>query len=91
MTGLVWVRLVDGRLWHIDEHTLATMCGAAIRADEPRQPELIDEQPPRGAWICTRCVAELRRRADQAHRVALTDPRRHTRPDTTITEETETS
>ena len=24
MTGLVWVRLVDGRLWHIDESRLET-------------------------------------------------------------------
>lgn len=76
MVGLVWVRLIDGRLWHIDEAWEATVCGATIRVEEPKQPELIDEQPPRGAWVCRRCVAELRRRADQAHRAALADPRR---------------
>ena len=80
MTGLVWVRLVDGRLWHIDESRLETVCGAAIRTEEPKQPELIDEHTPRGAWICTRCVAELRRRADQAHWIARADPRRRADP-----------
>lgn len=88
MTGLVWVRLIDGRLWHIDQAQLTTVCGAGIRTDEPKQPELLDETLPVGAWVCARCVRELGRRATQAHRLALTDPRRTTTSTLTDDEET---
>ena len=83
MSRLTWVRLIDGRLWHVDQAQLITVCGAPIRTDEPKQPEMLEELLPVGAWVCSRCVRELRRQADQAMRMALRDPRRQIADDLT--------
>ena len=72
MPDLVWIRLHDGRLWHVDG-----MCGVASGAtrDAARAPE-ITNTPPTNGWVCDRCVRHLHDLAAAARAVWLQDPRR---------------
>ena len=80
MTGeplLVWVRLFDGRLWHIEEHTgLWTACGRRIDTDPDRMTETLPGGPPGNGWVCDRCVRRLADQAHAARQAWLHDPRR---------------
>lgn len=75
---LVWVRLVDGRLWHVEEHVgLWTGCGRLIRRTENDQlPETLADAPPANGWVCDRCVRRLAEQAAAARQAWLQDPRR---------------
>lgn len=75
---LVWVRLFDGRLWHVEEHVgLWTGCGRRIRTGDGGQlPETLGDTPPAGGWICDRCVRRLAEQAAAARQAWLLDPRR---------------
>lgn len=58
-----FVRLVDGRLWHVRLGSWATVCGRIIDAPivdaDARFPEELQGVVPTGAWVCTRCRATL--------------------------------
>lgn len=79
MTGLVWVRLIDGRLWHVlDPGT--TVCDLVIRSSGDKHPECAPERVPANAWVCHRCVRTLHRRAELAASQYRADPRHETQP-----------
>ncbi len=60
----IFVRLVEGRLWHLQDGQLLTACGRQVEGD--RQPERLVGAVPSGAWVCLRCRAT---RADWLHAV----------------------
>ncbi len=74
---LTWVRLVDGRLWHVaTDVPIATRCG---REAVPVGATLMPEQapsPPANGWVCERCVRALAEQAAAARQAWLQDPRR---------------
>ena len=85
-----FVRLIDGRLWHVTGSADHTMCGALVRREDAKLPELVKEHVPSGAWVCDRCVLELLRRGQVALQAAKADPRRRdsgARPPLTIVDE----
>lgn len=74
---LTWIRLVDGRLWHIaTDNPVATRCG---REAAPAGTTLLPERapaPPANGWVCDRCVRRQAEQAAAARQAWLTDPRR---------------
>ncbi|PFG16293.1 hypothetical protein ATK74_0827 [Propionicimonas paludicola] len=73
---MTWARLFHGRLWHVQQSPDQTWCGEVLVSIDERRVERIDNAPPGGAWICDRCVREIRRLADDARAAWLLDPRR---------------
>lgn len=73
---ITWVRLFDGRLWHITERPDATWCGKSLDAADARRPERIDGCPPGNGWVCDRCVRAVHEVASIAAAVWRGDPRR---------------
>lgn len=75
---LIFVRLVDGRLWHVAAAVMGdTACGRYVEWATPddREPETLDGHVPAGAWVCRRCRTAL---ADWLHAVDMAiaaDPR----------------
>ena len=80
MPDLVWIRLYDGRLWHltgIDNagRPVTTLCGKNVDQTDPRAPEMTSV-PPINGWVCDRCVRHIHAQAANARAVWLQDPRR---------------
>lgn len=74
---LVWVRLFDGRLWHVEEHVgVWTACGRRVDTDPGRLSETTPDGPPANGWVCDRCVRRLAEQAAAARQAWLQDPRR---------------
>jgi hypothetical protein len=75
---LTWVRLVDGRLWHVADQPAPeeTACGRRAGGDGDRFPELLDDAPPTNGWVCDRCVRAIAEQAAAARQAWLQDPRR---------------
>ncbi len=80
---ITWVRLVDGRLWHLgevsdDSFPDWTLCDRRVHlTDAPDLlPELADNAPPTNGWVCDRCVRRLAEQAAAARQAWLQDPRR---------------
>ena len=81
MSGPTFVRLMDGRLWHVSATKGRTMCDRVAYAEDAKVPELLQGHVPAGAWVCTRCraaIADWLKAIDQA---IAADPRgRRTEP-----------
>lgn len=74
---LIWVRMFDGRLWHILGQHPRTVCGwVAVDPNPDRAPEYLEDEVPGNAWICTRCVERIHEMAAGARQAWLADPRR---------------
>ena len=69
-----WIRLFDGRLWHVATDAGMTRCGMETTR-QGRLPE-ITIHPPINGWVCDRCVRRLHEQAAAARQAWLTDPRR---------------
>lgn len=74
-----FVRLPEGRLWHVSDGAWATACGrivdAPIVGDDDKEPETLEGHVPAGAWVCRRCRTAL---SDWLHAVDMAiaaDPR----------------
>lgn len=82
---VVFVRLPEGRLWHVQDAAggmgcasdETTMCGRDVTwAEGGREPETLEGHTPAGAWVCRPCrdaLAALLAVVDLAVRA---DPRR---------------
>lgn len=80
MPDLVWIRLHDGRLWHLTgtDHAgrpVTSLCGKRVDQAAARAPEMTSV-PPTNGWVCDRCVRHLHDQAANARAVWLQDPRR---------------
>lgn len=74
---LTWVRLFDGRLWHVLGQHPRTLCDmVAVDGNPERTPEYTEDAVPANAWVCTRCVEHLHEMAAAARQAWLHDPRR---------------
>ncbi len=74
---VIWVRMFDGRLWHVLGQHPRTVCGwVAVDENPERAPEYLEDEVPGNAWICTRCVEALHDMAAAARQAWLADPRR---------------
>lgn len=75
---LTWVRLHDGRLWHLDTGLFTTECSRSIDPGDPdyRTPEYLNDAPPTNGWVCDRCVRAIAEQAAAARQSWLQDPRR---------------
>ena len=74
---ITWVRMFDGRLWHILGQHPRTVCGwRAVDPDPARAPEYLEDEVPANAWVCTRCVEQVHEMAAAARQAWLADPRR---------------
>lgn len=75
---ITWVRLFDGRLWHVADAPDPewTLCDRRVVAEDDRLPELADNAPPTNGWVCDRCVRRLHEQAAAARQAWLQDPRR---------------
>lgn len=82
-----FVRLYHGRQWHVARPVLdfaaaeesligAAWCGESWPERGSKQPERLTAAVPRGAMVCTRCVAEVHAYRRVVLGVALTDRRR---------------
>lgn len=85
--GPEFVRLYHGRQWHVARPVLdfagaeealigAAWCGESWPERGSKQPERLTAAVPRGAMVCTRCVAEVHAYRRVVLGVALTDRRR---------------
>lgn len=75
--SVVFVRLFDGRLWHVVEALGHTACGRDLEWDDVKHAkEVLEGRVPDGAWVCARCVRELSVRACLARQALRNDPRR---------------
>ena len=73
---LTWVRLVDGRLWHVATDVPISRCGMeAVPVGATKLPERTTV-PPTNGWVCDRCVRRLHEQAAAARQAWLQDPRR---------------
>lgn len=76
MADLMWVRLIDGRLWHVADGPGLAVCGVEVREVDDKVAERLPVVVPSGAWVCGRCVRELEDRARLARAALRGDPRR---------------
>lgn len=75
---LIFVRLPEGRLWHVEGAAAVTMCGRPlVVADLPggRVCEQLDAHVPTGAWVCRRCRDELAEQLRAVDVALAADPR----------------
>lgn len=88
MSGPTFVRLMDGRLWHVSATKGRTMCDRVAYAEDAKVPELLQGHVPAGAWVCTRCRAAIADWLKAVDMAVAADPRgRHTEPLPEVSEE----
>ena len=78
MNQLAWVRLFDGRLWHMATD-FQTWCGRDARVSDLSRPtEFLPDGPPANGWVCEKCVHAAHQAAELARQAWLQDPRHRT-------------
>lgn len=74
-----FIRLPEGRLWHVSYGAWATACGrivdAPIVGDDDKEPETLEGHVPAGAWVCGRCRETLTDWLRAVDMAAAADPR----------------
>lgn len=75
MSGPTFVRLMDGRLWHVSATKGRTMCDRVAYAEDAKVPELLQGHVPAGAWVCTRCRAAIADWLKAVDMAVAADPR----------------
>ena len=81
--SLAFVRLPEGRLWHVEGARRLTACGRPVALADPgdgRVCEVLEGHVPSGAWACPRCRDDLAAQLDAVDMAMRADPRRRKSP-----------
>lgn len=81
--SLAFVRLPEGRLWHVEGARRLTACGRPVVSGDPgdgRVCEVLDGHVPSGAWVCGRCRDDLAAQLAAVDMAMAADPRRRKSP-----------
>jgi len=81
--SLAFVRLPEGRLWHVEGARRLTACGRPVVSGDPgdgRVCEVLEGHVPSGAWVCPRCRDDLAAQLAAVDMAMAADPRRRKSP-----------